>query len=393
MSTLTARLTPEICLPADGEAGTLLARVWLPHAGPALVTVRDGMLIDITAAGPTSSDIMENADPRKTVTNAEGPVIGALADVLSNSAVGSRDAASPHFLAPVDLQVIKAGGVTFMTSLMERVIEEQARGDASRADDIRQNLSARIGTDLGSIKPGSDAAMRLKDVLIDQGIWSQYLEVGIGPDAEVFTKTAVLAAVGLGADVGIHPKSSWNNPEPEAVLVVSSAGQIVGAMLGNDVNLRDFEGRSALLLSKAKDNNGSCALGPFIRLFDDSFSLDDVRQAEIALTVTGEDGFVLDGKSSMSEISRDPEDLVAQTINRNHQYPDGFVLFTGTMFAPVKDRGAPGEGFTHKEGDIVTISSPKLGGLTNRVRHSDAIAPWQFGVRALMKNLAGRGLL
>jgi fumarylacetoacetate (FAA) hydrolase family protein len=312
---------------------------------------------------------------------------------LSNSDAGLRDDTQPWLLAPIDLQAVKAAGVTFATSMLERVVEEQAKGDPAKADSLRAGLVESIGTDLGQIVPGSAQAAALKEVLISQGMWSQYLEVGIGPDAEIFTKAQPLSAVGYGSDIGIHPKSSWNNPEPEVVLVVSSSGKVQGATLGNDVNLRDFEGRSALLLSKAKDNNASTALGPFVRLFDESFDIDDVRSAEVALRVVGEDGFVMDGSSSMNQISRDPLDLVAQTLNENHQYPDGFVLFLGTLFAPKQDRDQPGGGFTHKQGDRVAISSAKFGTLVNRVTTSDQAPAWQMGYRALLENLQGRGLV
>ncbi|MFV2093730.1 MAG: fumarylacetoacetate hydrolase family protein, partial [Hyphomicrobiales bacterium] len=324
---------------------------------------------------------------------APGHSLGDVAGLLQDAAAPRHDPGRPHIIAPVDLQVVKAAGVTFAASMLERVIEEQAGGVAERAGEIRREVEGLIGEDLSSLVPGSDAAMALKQVLIDKGIWSQYLEVGIGPDAEIFTKCPVLASVGPGADIGIHPMSRWNNPEPEVVLAVTSTGAIVGATLGNDVNLRDVEGRSALLLGKAKDNNASCAIGPFVRLFDDKFSLDDVRRAEIGLTVTGVDGFILQGASSMAKISRDPQALVDATINDHHQYPDGFVLFLGTMFAPTKDRGAPGEGFTHKLGDIVAIQTPGLGRLVNTVRHTNDCPAWSFGIAALMRNLAARRLL
>jgi fumarylacetoacetate (FAA) hydrolase family protein len=380
-------------LPADGCAGTLVGRAWLPGVvpGPAVVAIRADGVHDLSSVAATMSSLLEHSEPAALVQRNRGQRIGSVEEVLANS-VAAPDERKPHFLAPCDLQVIKAAGVTFAASMLERVIEEQTRGDASRAVEVRSRVRALIGDDLAAIVPGSAQAMKLKALLIEQGLWSQYLEVGIGPDAEVFTKAPVLAAVGTGAEIGIHPKSEWNNPEPEVVLAVNSRGRIVGAALGNDVNLRDFEGRSALLLSKAKDNNGSCAIGPFIRLFDRTFSLDDVRAQEVELLVEGDDGFVMRGSSSMKRISRDPQDLAGQTLNENHQYPDGFMLFLGTLFAPTEDRGAPGQGFTHRVGDIVTIRSAQLGALRNRVNTSDKVRPWRFGLRALMANLAGRGL-
>ena len=319
--------------------------------------------------------------------------MGPVETIIANSAIESRDETKPWLLSPVDLSALKAAGVTFVDSMLERVIEERAAGDPTAAEDIRRIIMDAIGDNLAAVVPGSPEAAALKGVLLERDMWSQYLEVGIGPDAEVFTKSQPMSAVGTGAEVGIHPGSSWNNPEPEIVLILGADGSIVGATLGNDVNLRDFEGRSALLLGKAKDNNASCSLGPFIRLIDKSFALDDIRQALLSMRVTGDDQFVLDGESSMQRISRDISDLAGQTLGAYHQYPDGAALFTGTAFAPTKDRGTPGEGFTHKAGDIVSISSPKLGTLTNRVTTSDKAAPWTFGASALMRNLAKRGLL
>ena len=382
-------------LPSDWKTSTLLGRAWLPGnpGGPSPITVRsDGAVIDLSAIAPTASAWLERDDLAAALRAAGGPAVGTIADLLANSR-SDFDAAAPRLLAPCDLQAIKAAGVTFVASTLERVIEEQARGDASRADAIRTRLQGILGDDLASVRPGSDEAARIKQILVEQGAWSQYLEVGIGPDAEVFTKTQPMAAVGHGALIGVHPNSTWNNPEPEIVLAVDSRGRFRGATLGNDVNLRDFEGRSALLLGKAKDNNASCAIGPFIRVFDDGFTLDDVRKAEITLDVHGPEGYHLRGASSMTLISRDPEDLVAQATGANHQYPDGFMLFLGTMFAPVEDRGAPGMGFTHKPGDRVVIAAARLGALENQVTTSDKAPPWTFGAGELMRNLSARGLL
>ena len=381
-------------LPEDFGRATLVGRVWDPEAGgPCVVAIRDGEAVDITVAVPTMRDLCEADDPAALARSVKGRSLGALADILTNTPREDRDAEKPWLLAPVDLQAIKAAGVTFVVSMLERVIEEQARGEAARANEIRTEIRSTIGDDLRRLKPGSEQAMALKELLVRRRMWSQYLEVGIGPDAEVFTKAQPMSAVGHLAEAGLNPISSWNNPEPEVVLVVSSAGRIVGATLGNDVNLRDVEGRSALLLGKAKDNNASAAIGPFIRLFDATSRSTTCDSAELRLTVEGEDNFRLEGASDMGKISRDPEDLVRQTIGKNHQYPDGFVLYLGTMFAPTDDRGAPGQGFTHKLGDVVSVESPRLGRLTNIMTHSNAAEPWTFGTASLMRNLAKRGLL
>ena len=387
-------LTVDTCLPEDRAQAILVGRVWRPELdGPSVIVLQGDDVVDISSLAPTCSELMNSRDPLSLTRKAGGEVIGTVTEILSNSAPFGRNPSKPRFLAPIDLQAVKACGVTFAESMIERVIEEKAQGDASAADTIRSEIVGHIGTDLSKVTPGSAEAEALKVALIERGMWSQYLEVGIGPYAEVFTKAPPMSAVGVGAEVGLHPISSWNNPEPEITLVVNAGARIVGATLGNDVNLRDVEGRSALLLGKAKDNNGSAAVGPFIRLFDDSFTLDDVRTADLDLVVEGSDGFRLDGRSSMSRISRDVEDLVSQTIGPTHQYPDGVVLMTGTLFAPTQDRGAAGQGFTHADGDVVTISTPKLGALINRVGRSDSIPPWTFGTGALMRNLARRGLL
>ncbi len=382
----------DVIYPADG---VLLGRVRVPGTPyPLIVTVRGGDLIDITAKGmATVRDIAESADPAGYVAAAPGKSIGSAEAIIANSWARATDTAQPVLLSPIDLQAVKASGVTFVVSLLERVIEEQARGDKARADALRGEILGLIGTDLSELVPGSETAMKVKAALIEKGVWSQYLEVGIGPDAEIFTKGQPLGSVGFGADVGLHPVSSWNNPEPEVALLISSAGRIVGATLGNDVNLRDVEGRSALLLGKAKDNNASGSLGPFVRLFDGKFTLETISQAEIALRVEGEDGFVLDGQSSMSQISRTPTSLVEATIGRHHQYPDGLVLYLGTMFAPVKDRDGAGKGFTHKLGDTVSISTSSLGTLSNRVNLSTLAPAWTYGTSHLLRDLAAANLL
>jgi fumarylacetoacetate (FAA) hydrolase family protein len=350
-------------------------------------------IYDLSALAPTCSALLELPDVARLVRAHPAPRIAAAAGVLANSAADARSAGLPWLLAPCDLQAVKAAGVTFVASMLERVIEEQARGNPALAESVRKDVEAVIGDDLSKVQPGSDEAARLKEVLLAKNLWSQYLEVGIGPDAEIFTKSQPMSAVGTGSEIGIHPHSAWNNPEPEIVLAVNSRGDVVGATLGNDVNLRDFEGRSALLLGKAKDNNASCAIGPFLRLFDDDFTLDHVRRADLSMKVLGLDGFELSGASSISMISRDPLDLVGHAMGANHQYPDGMVLFLGTMFAPTQDRHGPGKGFTHAVGDVVAISTPRLGTLVNRVNTSDRAAPWRYGAVALMRDLARRGLL
>ncbi|WP_235890326.1 fumarylacetoacetate hydrolase family protein [Sandaracinobacter neustonicus] len=362
-------------LPEDHAQATLAGRVALA-SGPVPVLVRDGQVFDVSATAPTMSDLLDLESP----ATAQGPRLCAVEELI----VG--DGPGPRLLSPFDLQCVKACGVTFALSAIERVIEERARGDYARAAEIRAGLEDQVGDGIRSVVPGTEPARRLKEALIEAGMWSQYLEVAIGPDAEVFTKAPVLSTVGWGADIGIRSDSSWNNPEPEVVLAVNARGETVGATLGNDVNLRDFEGRSALLLGKAKDNNASCAIGPFIRLFDAGFGMDDVRAAELDLLIEGPEGYRLEGHSSMRQISRDPLDLVKQTLSE-HQYPDGFALFLGTLFAPVQDRDDPGRGFTHKVGDIVEIRSPKLGLLRNRVVTSADAPPWTIGIRAFMAQL------
>lgn len=399
MSTPELALDPRTALPDDHERATLVGRAWVPGplAGPSPVAISKDRVYDLSQAVATSADLMNSDDPvgfvRSALESGRASPIGQVADMLSNSAADRRNPDRPYFLSPVDLQAVRACGVTFIGSMLERVIEERAKGDPAGAEAIRDTLVKAIGGELRSIKPGSPEAMRVKASLIERGMWSQYLEVGIGPDAEVFNKAQPMSAVGTGAEIGVLAASSWNNPEPELVMVVNARGQTVGAMLGNDVNLRDLEGRSALLLGRAKDNNASCALGPFIRLLDRNYTVDDLRRTKIDIRVEGTDGFKVEGSYTLAQISRDPLDLVSQAINRNHQYPDGIVLFLGTAFAPTQDRGEAGHGFTHALGDVVTIRSPALGAISNRINHCDRIEPWSFGVSELMRNLSARGLI
>ena len=386
-------------LPADAEQATLIGRAWVPGriGGPSPVVIAGGGVYDLARVAPTVSELLNSRDPvkmaRESVKSGWAGAIGEIADLISNSHADRRDPKRAYLLAPCDLQALRACGVTFIASMLERVIEEHAKGDPLKAEEIRRSIGAEIGAELKSVKPGSPEAMRLKELLIRRNLWSQYLEVGIGPDAEVFNKSQPLSAVGIGAEIGIRADSSWNNPEPEVVLAINRAGTVVGAALGNDVNLRDFEGRSALLLGKAKDNNASCAIGPFIRLFDERYGIDDLRKTRIDVEVLGPEGYRLNGESQLANISRDPLDLASQAVNRTHQYPDGVMLFLGTQFAPTKDRGEKGKGFTHKLGDIVSIRADALGMLVNRVSHCDKAPPWTFGINDLMRNLAARGLL
>lgn len=379
------------CLPADFQAGTFAARIMAPD-GPCIIGVIAGAAFDLTPAFGTMARWMEEEHPGAAIRARGAPLALDLDALLANSGHDARDPGKPYLLAPIDLQAVKAAGVTYVRSMLERVIEERCRGDASAAAAVRIEVRRIIGDDLANLVPGSAEAMRVKEALVAKGWWSQYLEVGIGPDAEIFTKCPPMAAVGLGAKVGVHPNSAWSNPEPEAVMVVNSRGRIQGATLGNDVNLRDVEGRSALLLGRAKDNNAAAALGPMIRLFDDGFGLEDIRQAEITLTISGRDGFTLEETGAVGSISRDPTALVAQMIGAHHQYPDGAVLYLGTPFSPSKDRGAPGMGFTHREGDVVRIASPRLGALVNEVDRTDECPPWAFGTGALFASLTKRGM-
>jgi fumarylacetoacetate (FAA) hydrolase family protein len=391
-------LDPARALPQDAAQATLVGRAWLPGKvpGPVPVVIAGGEAYDLSGVAATSAQLLNAADSvalARSVSGKRQRAIGKIDALLANSAADRRDPHEPFFLCPIDLQAVRACGVTFIASMLERVIEEQAHGDPAQAEAVRKAIGEEIGGQIGSVRPGSPEAMRLKESLIKRGVWSQYLEVGIGPDAEVFNKAQPMSAVGTGAEIGILESSSWNNPEPEVVLAVNRAGRVVGATLGNDVNLRDWEGRSALLLGRAKDNNASCAIGPFVRLLDAAFTVQELRCTRVEVEVAGDDGFSVRGSYDLTQISRDPLDLAAQAVNRNHQYPDGLVLFLGTAFAPTQDRGDPGRGFTHRPDDVVTVSSPSLGALSNRVNYCDRIAPWTYGITELMTSLAARSLI
>src|SRR5258708_1411936 len=393
------KFAAEQVLPDDAIQATLVGRAWVPgrNAGPSPVLVADAQAWDLSRVAPTTSELLNLQDPVRVALDAVKPgwpkPLGATADWTAIPLGARRDGAKPYLLTPCDLQALRACGVTFVSSMLERVIEEHAKGDQDKADEIRRSIGAEIGAEIKTVKPGTAEAKRVKESLIRRNLWSQYLEVGIGPDAEVFNKSQPMSAVGLGAEIGVRADSSWNNPEPEVVLAINRAGRVVGAALGNDVNLRDFEGRSALLLGKAKDNNASCAIGPFIRLFDRHYGVDDLRRTHIRIEIAGPEGYRLAGESHLANISRDPLDPAGQAVNRTHQYPDGTMLFLGTQFAPVQDRDQPGKGFTHKIGDVVSIRADSLGMLVNRVNHCDKVAPWTYGVNDLMRNLASRGLL
>jgi fumarylacetoacetate (FAA) hydrolase family protein len=372
--------------------GCFVGRIWnKAKGGPCLVTIKDNYVYDITSKEiPTIRDLLELNDINEYLDRCDSAKLVSAEDLFETSMQKNSDLS---LLAPCDFQAIKACGVTFAKSMVERVIEERAAGDPKKAESLRNHIGELIGDSLQNIIPGSGKAIKVKKALITEGLWSQYLEVGIGKDAEIFTKAQTLSSVGFGSEMGLNPISIWNNPEPEIVLAVNSKGSIQGATLGNDLNLRDVEGRSALLLGLAKDNNASCSIGPFIRIFDESYTLNDMKSAHISIKVEGKDDYVLNGSSFMSEISRDPEDLVSQTIGRHHQYPDGFMLFLGTLFAPTEDRDVVGEGFTHKIGDKVTISEPNLGELINYVNLSTACPQWDFGIASMIKNLSQRDLL
>jgi len=391
------KMTAQNVLPADGFAGTLVGRALFPgaHPGPCVVVIREDGVHNISGTVPTMAELLNSANPIERANRATRNCVflGPLDEILENSTPETHDPLKPYLLSPIDLQAVKACGMTFVKSMLVRAIEEQAQQDASKAEDLQKALEGEIGGKIATVEPGSEEAEKLKAALIERGMWSQYLEAGIGPYVELFTKAQPLSTVGAGAEVGIHPDSSWSHSEPEMVLIVNNRGKSIGATLGNDINLHDLEGLSALFLGRAKDNNASCALGPFIRLFDDTFSLEDVRKQNVTMTVEGDDGYLLSETYPMEEMTRALEELVAQTFNENHQYPDGLALLTGTMFYPDQDRDEEGKGFTHKLGDVVTIKAPALGTLINKVDHSNKVRPWNFGFADLMHNLAHRHLI
>jgi len=497
-------MSVENTLPKDWKEGTFVGRVWRADVnGPSVVKLdNEGYLVDITTSFPTVSALCEQENPAEAVKAVTGERIGKLSDILATTARHTKKDDKPYLLSPIDLHAVKAAGVTFAESLVERVVEKMAGGDRDKALGIRIGVLSDIATILkkdGALQtlavlrqrydalqgqadngealrtlgvevaqlrsesinfketpPGSKPALQIRDLLIMKfaafkideavhkyanddpaaaelvraqltrrfkqvtdavnsgkeegfsdatlkeirdflsglgtGAGKSYIEVGLGPKAEIFTKAQPMSSVGHGADAGYLEESKWNNPEPEVVLVTNSRKEIVGAALGNDVNHRDIEGMSELLLGECKDQNASCAVGPFIRLIDKtSFKQEDIDTMKVEVHVKGTDGFELYSDSSMEKISRKPEELVNQMF-KQHQYPDGAVLFCGTMFSPVKDRDEPTKGFTHKVGDHVTIRSDKLGSLTNRMDYTQNVEPWIYGVGKLMQNLAERGV-
>jgi len=385
------KLTAAQVLPSDGYAGTLVGRALFPGVfpGPCVVAIREDGVHNISGTVPTMAQLLNAPNPLATLQRAlrNCVYLGPLESLLENSTPSTHDPLKPYLLTPIDLQAVKAVGLTFVNGLLQRFADDNG-GAATVA-----KMEKAAGVALGKILPGSEEAARLRTALMEDGLWNDTLEVGFGPDVELFTKAQPLSAVGTGAEIAVLPTSKQTFAEPEVVLMLNADGKICGATLGCDMTARDVEARSLLLLGRAKDQNATCAVGPFIRLFDQTFSLPNVQGMNLTYAFEGADDAVFTDTGSMDQIGRGLITLARQVVNEHHGYPDGVALFTGCMFKAPSSRGASDTPFTHQVGDVVIIKASPLGTLINRVNTTDKVRPWSFGMSDLMANLANRQLL